>query len=95
MAHVAVCHIRAVHDMVCYICPALMRCAMMIQVREQLQEALEEARAALRALQQREAEGAGRGSCMTASAAAGRMDLGDAESGDECESKPSEIHVRY
>lgn len=64
-----------------------------MQVRIQLQSALDEARGALRASQQQD-EVAGRGSCMTASAAAGGMDLGEAESGDECESKPSELHVR-
>ena len=70
---------------------------MVMQVRIQLQNALDEAREALRASQQDEGldEGAGHGgSYMTASAAAGGMDLGEAESGDECESKPSGIHVR-
>ncbi len=61
------------------------------ELRDQLQEALDEARAALRAQQRHGADSAGR-YAKTASAAA-CMDTGDDEEGQEAESKQSGLNV--
>ena len=64
----------------------------LLQLCEQLQEALEEARASLRAASRLGMDLVGQ-YATTASAATACMDVGGEEDGDECESKPSGLNV--